>query len=905
MAGTLHHHTTPLLPAAPDAAQRRSRCGTAPGHLTGTFVLGLLAVVVLLTGPSPANAQYVAPQLPPGQMYPPPGAPLQGLPVPGVVMPGTPAPGAPVQGVPMTAAPAPAAPATGSFGQCFTGACQPGQCLGGLCTPGNCVCGNCGSGGKCMIDPSGRSIFTRANTEPEYRLDPGKVRRSHDVYLTLHPNVITAPVGSEVILVSGICGRDQKMSLGKQIEWSIETGSVGHIVDLQHHRTSAVFLTNYVRPKKISSTYAIGSTSPEYVMLTRGTPTMEDDIPIQAGQTWVSVTSPREGTTYVTAYAPDVYGWDSRKQSAVIEWVDAQWQFPPSAVNPVGQPHTLTTTITRHSDQSPVEGWLVRYEIVDGPEARFAPEGVTIVEQQTNALGQASVQLVQGRQETGTNNIKVEIIRPADTSVGSSRRIVLGTAMMQKTWTSPEVALDITGPSQGGIGESLTYRINVRNLGQLPLRDVLVTDPLPQGLEFVSSVPPASGGAAPSWSLGDLNAGDTRTIDVTVRATGAGNLNHCVHLNTASGLSADDCAATTILTPSLNMQVEGPEQAVVGDRMLFTIVVTNGGGATASGLLLRDEFDEGLVHEQYPSPIETDVPPIPPGGNQRVEIVLRADRAGDLCQRLQLFGDGTIRANQTKCTAVVGAAQPSVSVRKWIPAQGNGPYNAQIGDRLQFQIDVTNNSSVAVADLTLVENYTEELDPVNATQGYTLDQNVNLTWRIPSLAANETRTFVVECNCRNMSAQSCNRAFVIDARGNRIADSEACVAIQSRQSSLQLDVTPSLDRLAVGGATTCVITLTNHGPQAAREVEIAAELPEGVELDRAPFGPSRHQVVDRTIRFSPIVELAPGEVLTYRVPLRAVDPGAREIRAHARSAGAPQGPQAATPLLIESGVAST
>ena len=325
---------------------------------------------------------------------------------------------------------------------------------------------------NCQIDPSGKSIFTKG--APDYRQHPGPLRRRHDVYLMLHPNVVTAPVGSEVILVSGICGRDSKMSVGKRIEWSIETGSVGHIVDLMRHRTSAVFLTNYHRAKKISSTYALGSTSPEYVMLTRGTPTLEDDIPIKAGQTWISLTSPREGTTYVTAYAPDVYGWDSRKQSSVIEWVDAQWQFPASAVNPVGTQHTLTTTITRHSDQTPIEGWTVRYEIVDGPSAGFAPDGVTIIEQKTNAIGQASVNLIQTRQETGTNNISVQIIRPADTSVGTSRRLVLATSNVQKTWTSPEISLDINGPSQGAIGEPLTYRVNVRNVGQLPVREVVI-----------------------------------------------------------------------------------------------------------------------------------------------------------------------------------------------------------------------------------------------------------------------------------------------------------------------------------------------------------------------------------------------------------------------------------------------
>jgi hypothetical protein len=150
-----------------------------------------------------------------------------------------------------------------------------------------------------------------------------------------------------------------------------------------------------------------------------------------------------------------------------------------------------------------------------------------------------------------------------------------------------------------------------------------------------------------------------------------------------------------------------------------------------------------------------------------------------------------------------------------------------------------------------------------------------------------------------MAASSCNRALIKDTTGKIVAQSEACVTIQAQQTSLELDITPTQQRLAVGNSTTCVITLTNHGPQAARSVEIAAELPDGIELDRAPFGPSRHRVDDRTVHFSPVVELAPGEVLTYRVPVRARDAGAVEIRARAWSAGSPDGTAAAEPLLVE------
>ena len=63
------------------------------------------------------------------------------------------------------------------------------------------------------------------------------------------------------------------------------------------------------------NTYAIGMTSSSYLCLSRGTPTPTDDLAVERGQAWVAVTSPVEGVSYVTAYAPGVKAWDSFVES--------------------------------------------------------------------------------------------------------------------------------------------------------------------------------------------------------------------------------------------------------------------------------------------------------------------------------------------------------------------------------------------------------------------------------------------------------------------------------------------------------------------------------------------------------------------------------------------------------------
>ena len=126
------------------------------------------------------------------------------------------------------------------------------------------------------------------------------------------------------------------------------------------------------------------------MVLNRGTADPSDDVQLRDGEAWISVTSPTEGTSLVTAMAPVVEAWNRRKATATIYWIDAQWIFPPPTSAATGTSQTLTTTVTRRTDGTPIAGWQVRYEILDRGAAGFAPDGAEAVEVTTNELGQAS-----------------------------------------------------------------------------------------------------------------------------------------------------------------------------------------------------------------------------------------------------------------------------------------------------------------------------------------------------------------------------------------------------------------------------------------------------------------------------------------------------------------------------------
>ncbi|MHC4180368.1 MAG: hypothetical protein ACYSWU_22930, partial [Planctomycetota bacterium] len=274
------------------------------------------------------------------------------------------------------------------------------------------------------IDPTGEHVFAEPPivTTPQYRAEPGPPAPGDDVEVILSPQVTVAPVGSEVVLVAGVLGPDGYLRTNRRLEWSLAPGGVGSFVAVGKNGPVDLLLGDFTRPKKIDNTFAVGSTSRKYLQLDRGTPTTEDDICVLRGQGWITLCSPIEGTSHVVVLAPEVHGWESRTRTAKVHWVDAQWRFPPPAINPAGTRHVFTTTVMHQTDQSPCTGWLVRYEIVDGPAAGFAPDGAATVEVATDAAGQANVEIFQNEVGPGTNRVNIQIIRPAQLGDSQGRR---------------------------------------------------------------------------------------------------------------------------------------------------------------------------------------------------------------------------------------------------------------------------------------------------------------------------------------------------------------------------------------------------------------------------------------------------------------------------------------------------
>ncbi|XZE17789.1 hypothetical protein SH449x_003068 [Pirellulaceae bacterium SH449] len=513
------------------------------------------------------------------------------------------------------------------------------------------------------------SCFTKkGNSPPDFE-------RGRCGELLLTPNRLVAPVGGEVILLAGVCGKDGLLVTGEQIEWMLSPESVGQIVDVgddaKGQKPSFWKKSEIVKVEKLGVDFARGRTSRESSVITKGTADPSDDLPLRKGQTWVSLTSPSEGTSKVTVLAPSSDVWDKRRQTATIYWVDASWDFPQPVVEINGAPAILATKVMKSDGYVAAEGWTVSYRSLNPEYARFVvgnnPQNYIYSDQAdvtVDSNGIAGVTLVRGPFDgatsvvapaNGTALVEVEIVRPA---IGDMPEVPLARTTTSVTWSAPNLMLDVFGPEIATPGQSLQYVIRVSNTGDLAAENVEVIASFPPGLRVDYSYRPIreTDGSAVWGQFGPIAPRSVFEVVANVTPTAEMQARIQVDVRTSSGQQIPTRTIPIIVqAPKLGIQF-GPRQNIVdipvNEQVIFDGLLVNNGTQTINDVRVEIEADSGLVDDRYgQSKITTTYPAIRPSERIPFEVPFRVIR------------EGTLRISASAMTQGQTLASQSVSIR--------------------------------------------------------------------------------------------------------------------------------------------------------------------------------------------------------------------------------------------------
>lgn len=664
------------------------------------------------------------------------------------------------------------------------------------------------------------------------------------VSLEVYPENDVNAVRTQHVIVATVKDKDGKPLINRRVEWMIAEGSVGDIVEVDESGWRAS------RGYKVDNHFAVSHTNNFAHVLDMGNDDPSDDIQLTKGQTWCVITSPIEGTSNVTVYAPGIYDWAKHKVFVTKHWFDVKWDFPMPATNPTGTTHEFVTMVAKHSDGSPLENYIVNYEILDGPAGVFTNSGSTKASVRTDATGAAVVTLAQSTPAPGTNNIKIDIVRPPNEAC-CKPGVHIATGHTSKTWIPPEINITKTAPAEERVNNNFNYDIVVTNPSSVDAQNVMVTDVLPDGISYVSSQPAANvSGQSLSWSLGTVAGGGQQALSVTVNGTRTGTFHNCADVRADQGLSDQDCADTRITAPQLVLEKTCPAEVTTCDPIPCTIVVRNTGDGPATNVTITDDLPDGLVTDNGRRTVQFNVGTLNAGEARKGDFVAKAERVGSFTNRATATADDGLTAS-ADCTTVV--TQPVLTVSK------TGPGMRFIGRPAEYQITVTNTGNSPAVSTVLTDTLPSSTTFISATEGGSASGGT-ISWNLGTLGAGESRTVNVTVKAtqagtiRNVATA---RAVCADASDEAVMEVKGIPAIL-------LEVIDVEDPIEVGGTITYVITVTNQGSAVGTNIKISAEVPGQQDFVSAD-GPTAGVADGRSVTFAPLPSLAPRAKATYRV----------------------------------------
>jgi uncharacterized repeat protein (TIGR01451 family) len=673
-------------------------------------------------------------------------------------------------------------------------------------------------------------------------LSPGNVDR-----LTMSPERVLAPVGSEVVLKTSICTADGYTLADQKIEWMLGRNGVGQFVELGGKGLFHPPLLPFLRGTKVDNYLARGYTANGPLCITRGTADPLDDVNINRGDAWITVTSPSEGTSYVTAYTPEVETWNERKATATIYWVDVQWTFPPAAVNSNGRAEQLTTLVTRQTDGTPLAGWVVRYTVADGGTIGGAPSAQN-VEMATNAEGRATVEVAPTASGAASSRIDMELIRPAGFGAGDAPKLVVARGSTIVNWSS---SIPYDSPTTPPITTTPPATAPPATIPATPTTPSQPGTPLP--------IPPMT--TAPAKLEVRVNSDTTATVNGTV--------NTSISVKNVGGSPATGIKILDVYPAELSSPADPQRNLQIEAKL-------------RSNTLAPNE--------------EKQLPP----------LSFNVIKAGRHCQTITVTYDQGPPVVQQTCVTATDAAptrQAAVDVTM------TGPAQMAVGETREFIVTVKNPGPMALVNIDVTEEYPTQF--MTATPTAAGEQAVSgvIRHRIDRLDAGQVREFrtrglatqatsrarplvSVVAQSDPPTAQVTKAAEVVVQIGPPTGAAPPAGANPAANSGLSVRVGFALPQPSIqaGARTTCEVTVSNLAPVADGNVALKIVFPAGVTPDvtaiQGPPGVSP-QLRGNELTFTPLATLGPKEQVLYRIPINTTAPGAAEIVAGVYSRNAP------------------
>lgn len=414
------------------------------------------------------------------------------------------------------------------------------------------------------------------------------------------------------------------------------------------------------------------------------------------------------------------------------------------------------------------------------------------------------------------------------------------------------IMLTKTVPGQVNVGESFDITYTVKNLTNMSLDNVVVSDQLPAGFKVSGTTPANAMGAGGKMMIGTLGPGESKTIKVTGSASQAGELMSCADVTYDTSI----CVATVVVQPALQLTATGPAEVILCDKIPVCYTVSNKGTGPARNVMLTASYPAGLRDESGATSLSRDMGTLAAGQSKQVCVDLTASKTGVYSNGGTAKAAGNLSAASNNVSTTV--RQPVLTIDMTCTGK------SYLGRNARYEIKVGNTGDAAAAGSTLVATVPANMSFVSATNGGVHSAG-RVSWKLGDLAAGGTGTvsFVAVANTPGTGRST---ATLNGECANQVTSQ--CETEVTGVAAILLEVIDEDDPVLVGENVTYEIVVTNQGSATDTNIRITCAIPAGADFVSAT-GATTGTRSGNQISFASLPSLAPKTKATFRVTLKA------------------------------------
>ncbi len=306
--------------------------------------------------------------------------------------------------------------------------------------------------------------------------------------------------------------------------------------------------------------------------------------------------------------------------------------------------------------------------------------------------------------------MEMEIVPEREGEMGSIASLTFrADASARSTVTKPELQLELSGPRQVRIGETINLIIRITNVGSGLANNVLLYDPLPAELRH-----PA--GSEVEFDVGELQPNETREIELQLTAAQPGRVINQISAKGEGRAAAEARMDIEIVAPALEVALEGPRKRFLERKATYTLSIANPGTAPAREVQLVSHLPQGIEfvsannrgrYDDQTHAVYWSLAELPEGEVGRVKLVTLPVEPGEHRIRLEGRAESDLEDRSEELILVEGIPAIFFEV-----ADVEDP--VELGGETEYEIRVVNQGTKTATNIRVAALVPREMRAISA-----------------------------------------------------------------------------------------------------------------------------------------------------------------------------------------------